>query len=500
MRKITLIALAALSASAVASAAPVQSTNLRPEVAKYASRLGKTNTRISSVADADRQVASLNARLARARRVAPAATPWCPQYQTLFEYYDGEYVKTAVYESVYDAKGNITQDIVTDEESGEQTRTTYTYNEDGRLACSVNEATADGVEWVFTSKQEMKYDSILKDVIVENRQWIWKDGDWALLGNCYNRVITRNADGNVESVEIQVLYDGVYDPTERFTIEYDSEGRAIAMKTSQVESYGTEITWTDTYECSEMIWDEFNGQLADIKNIYGDGNRVKSMHYVDPSYGDDADQTVTYDLDKDVYVATSTGTIGGSENSEMILTYTVYPYGGYREHLITKDSMMIEMGLGDMLIVATQKYYPQWDLDEEASMYMDFAGEVGYSNYYKGIMTYDEETGLPTQYEELEYNYLEQQADEAAEESSESTAEDGGESGEFNPEAPDDSQFQPMARIEFSGYPTGVNRIDADNDAAAEYYTVDGIRVSKPAKGQLLIVRKGSSVSKLIAR
>ncbi len=46
---------------------------------------------------------------------------------------------------------------------------------------------------------------------------------------------------------------------------------------------------------------------------------------------------------------------------------------------------------------------------------------------------------------------------------------------------------------------SGVDSIDADNDAAPEYYTIQGVRVANPEKG-LYIVKKGNKVSKEFIR
>lgn len=45
---------------------------------------------------------------------------------------------------------------------------------------------------------------------------------------------------------------------------------------------------------------------------------------------------------------------------------------------------------------------------------------------------------------------------------------------------------------------SNVEAIDAEVNAPAEYYTLQGVRVNEPAKGSLYIVRKGSKASKVI--
>ena len=40
--------------------------------------------------------------------------------------------------------------------------------------------------------------------------------------------LTRDERGNITFAEVSVLYEGEYDPTERFSVEYDGDGVARA--------------------------------------------------------------------------------------------------------------------------------------------------------------------------------------------------------------------------------------------------------------------------------
>ena len=44
----------------------------------------------------------------------------------------------------------------------------------------------------------------------------------------------------------------------------------------------------------------------------------------------------------------------------------------------------------------------------------------------------------------------------------------------------------------------GVEIADSEADCPVEYYTLQGVRVNTPAKGDLLIRRQGTKVSKVI--
>lgn len=45
---------------------------------------------------------------------------------------------------------------------------------------------------------------------------------------------------------------------------------------------------------------------------------------------------------------------------------------------------------------------------------------------------------------------------------------------------------------------SGISAIDADNDAPAAYYNLQGLRVSNPSAGSVYIRLRGNSVSKIV--
>ena len=52
---------------------------------------------------------------------------------------------------------------------------------------------------------------------------------------------------------------------------------------------------------------------------------------------------------------------------------------------------------------------------------------------------------------------------------------------------------------------TGIENVEVtdaetDNDAAAEYFTLQGVRVANPAQGGIYIVRRGTEVSKVLVK
>ena len=61
-----------------------------------------------------------------------------------------------------------------------------------------------------------------------------------------------------------------------------------------------------------------------------------------------------------------------------------------------------------------------------------------------------------------------------------------------------DASTDPV-NVKFSSEESGVDNIAADN-APAEYFNLQGVRVANPEAGQLVIKRQGSTVTKMIAR
>ena len=51
----------------------------------------------------------------------------------------------------------------------------------------------------------------------------------------------------------------------------------------------------------------------------------------------------------------------------------------------------------------------------------------------------------------------------------------------------------------YPGKEAGVEVVETENNAPAEYYNLQGVRVANPSNG-MYIVRKGASVSKVLIR
>ena len=56
-----------------------------------------------------------------------------------------------------------------------------------------------------------------------------------------------------------------------------------------------------------------------------------------------------------------------------------------------------------------------------------------------------------------------------------------------------------LCRTEFAT-PTGIADITVDENAAVEYFNLQGIRVAQPEQGGIYIRRQGNSVSKVLVK
>lgn len=357
------------------------------------------------------------------------------------------------YTYTYDASGNITTELLKDAE-GACSRTVYEYNADGMVTFKETKVSEDGVNFVNNLKTEFEYDPIMTKVITKRSEWMWMDEDgWQQVSNNYERRITRNEKGDVESVVIAVLYDGEYDPTQRLTITYGENGEAVEMAEQILDYDGKEFFWEDGAKVTDIVWERTDGQFYDIEDIFGGANRVKSCTMIDAD-GMAMDVNVEYADGSDDYTATISMTMDGMTVTGT-LEYALLENGG--ERLITEMKYM-----GMVIISITQEIlYDEWGL-----MTLQRVEESGYGEVYvegrKGEVEYDSE-GKPAVYTISEFY----------------TDEDTGE---------EVSEY--FLRAEYSDYvdvTAGVSSVMDEEGAAEKYFDLNGIRVTSPEKGRIVI-------------
>lgn len=391
-----------------------------------------------------------------------AGNIWRSSLQCTY-FWDGTWVPDEIHSCSYTPEGYLAREISDGEEGS--TMTDYTWNEDGRWTQEFTTHSVYGDVYENYRKVEREYDARLTSVIVSNFDWLWIDNDWEQRGNNYTRTITRDASGNITSVVIAVLYNGIFDPTQRLTVEYGSDGVAYALTqeflTLDAEN---EFVWETEAVYADIVWENTDGQIYDIERLTSGSNRIKSA-------------------------VVKAGPQGGEEYME----FEYYPDDmGYKAKFSQDGSVYseVEMRLLDDFGSYT---FTQTDYEDDGTMVYSereeidafghimlqeyseaFDGEVEASGRLVGHCTYDEAYGYPLEY------YQEVYDDET-------------------------DSMMPVIKIEYLDYvdvTSGIAGVEADvDDAPVEYFNLRGIRVMPDALTPgIYLRRQATRISKVYIR
>lgn len=374
--------------------------------------------------------------------------------------------------SSYDASGLPVSELSVDAD-GDHDITVFEYDGNGKVTFKETKVSSDGVNFENYKKSEFEYDPILTDVITRRTEWLWMDlgngKDWQPVGNNYKRIITRNEDGCITSVVIAVLFEGIYDPTQRLTVTYGEDGKAIAISEEILDyDYGTqEYIWEQGILITDVRWETTDGQIYDPENLFLGNNRIKSAHYEDE---DDMsfDVSVEYAADSEAYTMTMKGIMidedMGDYEIEGIAKYTPLENDGYMAESTT--TLMGE----EMTRSKEEVRYDDWG--HLTLEYYEEEEDGGF--YYEktvGDVEYDSE-GRPSSYtvsvEDFDSN-------------------DGKVESEM------------AFRAEYFDYidvTAGVCSA-AEADGPVKYYNLQGMEVKHPAEGMILIRHQGEKVEKI---
>lgn len=396
------------------------------------------------------------------------SNPWRATTEKVFGWDGEEWQLDETYTIEYDAQGRKASEIMVDYE-GYYTRTSYKYDANGMITEQLVEVSEDGETYENSSMTVRTYDPIVTNVITTNRGYSWDGDQWLLIGNNYNRNITRNADGNVTLVEIAVWYDGKYDPTIRTEITYGADGKATTITEEMLNYHGGDFYWEETITMSNIVWDRTDGQIIDTEGLGTGANRILSCDESDV----EAIFHVEFTYDGDNFVATSTGEIDG-ETVEGRISYEVLDDFGSHIQSSSYVYTSEEFGSYGESETITERYDAFGHLLESKCV-IEYDGFEEVAEDVRGEVTYDSTYGYP-----LTYTVSQAFLDE--------------ETGEYI--------LEKMMRLEYSDYENVFSATAAieSTDAAAEYYTLQGVRVSRPAAGGLYIVKAGDKVSKIIVR
>ncbi|MDE6511124.1 MAG: hypothetical protein K2L00_03405 [Muribaculaceae bacterium] len=358
-----------------------------------------------------------------------------------------------VYDYTFDTAGNLTVELSQDAE-GEFFRTVREYNDNGEVTFEETKASLNGVDYSNHRKAEIEYDPILTDVITRKDQWAWLNGEWNP-GDCYKRIITRDEKGNITSAVIAVLFNGIYDPTQRLTVTYGADGKATEISEEILNyDYGTkEYFWEQGAKFTDIVWDRTDGQIYDIEDIFIGGNRLKSGLYHD---SDDIQMQVSVDYaaDSDGYLVTMLMDEDGI-SATATTEYIPLENDGYIAEMKTEMMGFTIMSIRD------EVRFDDWGLMTLQEETMEAYGSGSGYDTVTGVVEYDAE-GKPAVYTVSE---------------------------EYSDLGDDQVFTDYVIRAEYSDYvdvATGVSSVGL-SDESGKCYDLNGLPVVAPEKGRIVV-------------
>lgn len=380
---------------------------------------------------------------------------WNPDEETWAEY--------AKYITTYDNAGHILTDKIVSLEGEGANLTTYEYNEYGMPVKKLVTISADGSAFVNYSNTVREYDPTVHSVIISNTESIWMDEAWQEQGNCYRRDVTRNADGNVTEVVIRTLYDGNYEATQKMTVEYGADKKAVRIVISVLDyDENGDLTMVPEMEYKDIVWHRTNGQIISDEDITSVDNGIASCTVIDID-GENY-VTVEYPDDKGSFKSNLKYAMGEiSVDLKMLDEYGSYDY--------SQEEIYREEGQEDYLYSIEERYrINEYGLETELYSAEGEGEDLEITGWMKAEIESNPEYGYPDLFTMTEYN-------------------------------PDEDVFDNMMQIKFEDY-TDVSGVkgasDEDSQAPAEYYNLQGMRIQgEPASG-IYIRRQGSEVTKIL--
>jgi len=393
---------------------------------------------------------------------------WKPITQKVYGWENEEWMLSDTYVTEYTPTGLVAVDNVTDFEGG-VLRQTNEYNENGMLTSQLSEVSEDGENFENSERLERTYDERLTSLITENKQWMWTGFDWGLYGNSYQRIITRNADGNITSCVIATLFMGDFDPSQRIDITYGNDGKASRIEESQL-TYDEEgqPVWETVTIIKDIVWDRTDGQITTTDNLFMGANRITSAVFVEED--EESAITATYFPGSEKYELHLTlhsidGDIEGTQ------TYTPTENGGYT--VVSRTDYMDFGELFTEIYTETESYDDYGNLLLFEVVFSDGDSHTELVERTEGSVEYDSANGYPLVYTQQVYDW-------------------------------DTEEMTNYIRIEFSDYTdvsAGITDIKADNtDAPVEYYNLQGMRIDNPSAGNVYIRRQGAKSAKILMR
>ncbi len=400
------------------------------------------------------------------RQISEAASKLKPSITKTYGWSGKKWVLDENITYTYDASGNPLTESSTDSE-GFIVNTVYEYDSNGKVTYKESKVSSDGVNFENYKKTEFKYDPILTNVITKRTEWLWMGDDWQLIGNNYERRFTRNDEGNVTSVVIAVLFNGEYDPTQRVDIAYGEDGKASSISEQILGYDGRDYYWEQGILITDIKWENTDGQIYDPEDLFLGNNRIKTAHYEDT---DDMsfDVSAEYAADSNAYKVDMVGVMSDDEMGD-------FEIKGMAEFTPLEN---------DGYILEGSSYFMGFPMNRSKE-------EVRYDDWGHLTLQYYEETEDDDLYYEKTIGEVEFDAEWRP--SSYTVSEEYiGVSGE--------PVLEKAFRAEYFDYldvTAGAGHMEVDSEAPVRYYNLQGIQVTNPEKGTIVIKQQGDKRLKI---
>ncbi len=382
---------------------------------------------------------------------------WLPGSMEHYETYDAGATWELLDEYTYSYEGNLVK-----VEQTATARTTYTYDAHGNwIEKIVETGTEDAngnIVWTNSELHLREFDPIVPSFQTLKADYYWNErGNNWMMSYKHVKVVTRNANGNVESVIVRsYLPDESYLDLEGFKVIYDMNGKADAIIKYDIDYETWEMVSSYTYQ--DIEWEEC-GQIMSIDYMCLNDIRAKSYNI---SYDGTivANVAITYNTDG-LFSCTKTTTEPGYPDYSEVYQFTnIDEYGSYNES-VTFTNGASSNG---------QRVYEKYDNWGNQVEYSYYELENGEWTIYDSILSY--------------YTY------------------EGGKLMEVMVEMtnPDTGKIEPSMKNIYSNHSqAGINDIEIDNNSApVEFYNLQGVRVDGDLAPGIYIRRQGTNVQKVL--
>ncbi|MCM1070440.1 MAG: hypothetical protein NC210_09095 [[Clostridium] fimetarium] len=402
-------------------------------------------------------------------------------------------------------------------------KVSLTWNADGKVLTTITE----GIDEEYVSREEMAYDEFgywtsrtsfngetLDALQPESRDVRQYDPrvhslatylatetydattqQWVASGIANKVVITRDAAGNITSAETQAPYEGDFLGVHKYVITYGADGKAsrIALMQMQYDENYKPVGYAEDIVIGNIEWYTTDGQIYDQDCIFEGANKVKSFEQLNSDGSALSGTKVTYVGDSDDFELTTTYADG-----VFTQTWTDLENGGYLSH--SKFVMAAEEGEEPY----TEEYVECLKLDKLGESLGEIAYDIYGGELEFGYWTKAEETlndhDMPETYALREFYPLEEEGGEDYFAFSRAAVDDI----EAPLEALEGDWFD-YIKIAYSDYVlAGTNAIDkvASDiaDGKAEYYSIDGRRLTSAPAAGLYIRRTAAGASKILLK